>query len=160
MHYGRVLNIPFLKYKKSFAMLGFLIYLSRNIRKFRYARVMKYKKNSVSGKLENLFVRKHKIHWLQIIDASPKSWKDIILKDKRNVKKLVIFNHHIVRKSQTSSLNKLTSKELYLILADANTAKPTARDYFENLFKTSQFNWKKFFFLIHNTTLDTKALRF
>ena len=88
----------------------------------------------------------HKICQLQIIDALPKNWKDIILKDKGNVKNLVIFDHHIVRNSQICSLNKLTSKELYLILVEANTVKPTAQDYFENLFETSQFNWKKCIF--------------
>ena len=87
-----------------------------------------------------------KIYWLQIIDALPKTWKDIILKDKRNAKSLVIFDHHIVRNSQIHSLNKLTSKQLYLILVEANTVKPTAQDYFENLFETSQFNWKKYIF--------------
>ena len=71
----------------------------------------------------------HKIYWLQITDALPKSWKDIILKDKVNAKNLVIFDHHIVRKSQICSLNKLTS-----ILFYTNTVKPTAQDYFENLF--------------------------
>ena len=82
----------------------------------------------------------HKIYWLQIIDALPKTWKDIILKDKGNAKNLVIFDLHIVRNSQTCSLNKLTSKDLYLILVEVNTIKPTAQDYFENVFETSQFN--------------------
>ena len=58
-------------------------------------------------------------------------------------KNLVIFDHHIVRNSIVFSLNNLTSKELYLILVKGNTVKPTAQDYFENLFETSQFNWKK-----------------
>ena len=98
-----------------------------------------------------------KIYWLQIIDALPKSWKDAVLKDKGNAKGLVISDHHIVRKPQICSLNKLTSKELYLILVDANTVKPTAQDYFENLFESSDFNWKKIYFLIRNTTLDTMA---
>ena len=40
-----------------------------------------------------------KIYWLQIIDTFPRSWKDTTLKDKGNPKKLVIFDHHIVRKS-------------------------------------------------------------
>ena len=31
------------------------------------------------------------IHWLQIIDALPKSWKDAILKDKGNAKKISYF---------------------------------------------------------------------
>ena len=95
---------------------------------------------------QNFILKIHKIYWLQIIDALPKTWKDIILKDKRNAKSLVIFDHHIVRNSQIHSLNKPTSKELYLILVEANTVKPTAQDYFKNLFETSQFNWKIFFF--------------
>ena len=67
-----------------------------------------------------------KIYWLQITDAFPNSWKDTILKDKRYVKKLAIFDHDIVEKSQIFSLKKLTSKELYLILVDANPVKSTA----------------------------------
>ena len=55
-----------------------------------------------------------KVYWLQIIDALPK--KDIILKDKGNAKKIVIFNFHILRNSQICSLNKFTSKEFYLTL--------------------------------------------
>ena len=50
----------------------------------------------------------------------------IILKDKENANNLVIFDHHIIRNSQICSLNKVTSKELYLILVEANTVKPTA----------------------------------
>ena len=67
----------------------------------------------------------------------PKTWKDIILKDKGNAKNLVIFDLHIVRNSQIGSLNKLTNKELYLILVEANTVKSTAQDYFHNLIQTS-----------------------
>ena len=81
-----------------------------------------------------------------MIDALPKTWKDIILKNKGNTKNLIIFNHHVVRNSQICSLNKLAGKELYLILVEANTVKLTAQYYFENLFETSQFNWKFFFF--------------
>ena len=69
----------------------------------------------------------HKIYWLQIIDALPKTWKDVILKDKGNAKYLVIFDHHVVRNSQMCSLKK----ELYLILVEAKAVKPTAQDYFE-----------------------------
>ena len=86
------------------------------------------------------------IYWLQIVDALPKSWKDTILKDKGNTKNLVIFDHHNIGKSEICSLNKLTSKELYLILVDANTVKATAQDYFKNLFESSGFNWKKYIF--------------
>ena len=86
------------------------------------------------------------------------------MKDKGNTKNLVIFDHHIVRNSQICGLNKFTNRELYLILVHANTVKPTTQDYFENLFETSQFNWKNIYYNnignirnIRNTTLDTKV---
>ena len=43
-----------------------------------------------------------------IIDVLPKTWKGIILKDKGNVKNLVILNHRIIRKCQIYGFNKLT----------------------------------------------------
>ena len=58
----------------------------------------------------------HKIYWLQNIDALPKPWKDIFLKDKGNTKNLVTFDHRIIRKSQICSLNELTTKEYILFL--------------------------------------------
>ena len=39
----------------------------------------------------------HKINWLQIIDALPKTCKDIILKDKGNARYLGIFEDHIIK---------------------------------------------------------------
>ena len=45
----------------------------------------------------------HKIYCLQIIDALPKTWRYIILKDKGNANNLVIFDHHIVTKYQIYS---------------------------------------------------------
>ena len=76
----------------------------------------------------------------------PRTWKNIILKDKEDAKNLVTFDHDIVRKSQICSLNKLISKELYLFLTDTNTVRPTTQDYFDNFFEASQFNWKKYIF--------------
>ena len=61
-------------------------------------------------KIESHLKDSQKIEWLQIIDALPKSWKDVILKDKGNAKNLVIFDHLIVRTSQICSLQKLTRK--------------------------------------------------
>ena len=69
-------------------------------------------------------------------------------------KELVIFDHDIVRNFEICK--KLTSKEVYLILVEANTGKLTTQDYFKNLFETSQFNWTKIF-LIWNTILHIKA---
>ena len=51
---------------------------------------------------------------------------DIILKDKGNAHNSVIFEYHIVRKSQISSLKKSLLVKSYLILVDAYPVKPTA----------------------------------
>ena len=88
--------------------------------------------------MQRYFKDTHKIYWLQTIDALPKTQKDIFLKGKGNANNLFIFDHHIVRKSQICNLNKLTRKELYIILVDANAVKPTAQDYFEKPFETSR----------------------
>ena len=72
--------------------------------------------------------------------------KILFFKDKGNAKNLVIFDHQIVRKFQICSLNKHTSKDFYLILVGANTVRPIAQDYFENLFESSEFNCKKYIF--------------
>ena len=62
--YARVLNIPFLKYKKSFVTPGFSIYLSWNRIKFcflkykdffRVLRFLKYKKSFLLKKYKKLF---------------------------------------------------------------------------------------------------------
>ena len=44
-----------------------------------------------------------------------------------------IFDHRIARKCQTNSLNKLTSKQLYLILVDANTLHQQCQIFQESL---------------------------
>ena len=79
----------------------------------------------------------HKIYWLQTIAALPKTWKDIVLKDKGNSSNYNIFHHHIRQSQIQISLKKLTSKGLYSILVDANAVKLAAQDYFENVFQTS-----------------------
>ena len=82
----------------------------------------------------------HKRYWLQIIDALPRMWKDMKnvskrMKNKGHIKRLVIFDHDFVGKSQICGLEKRTSRELYPILVNANTVKSTAQNYFENLFE-------------------------
>ena len=64
----------------------------------------------------------------------------------RKCKKKAFSDHPIIGKSQIYVLNKFTSKDLNLILVEANTAKLTPQDYFENHFKIFQFNWKKSIF--------------
>ena len=97
-------------------MIGHLLNDNRNI------------KLSENIKIEFDLKDTHKIYWLQIIDALPRTWKGIILKDKENTKYLVIPDHFSFKKCQIYSLNKLASKDLDLILDDANSVKAAAED--------------------------------
>ena len=55
-------------------------------------------------KIEFHLKNTHKVYQLQIIRALPKTWKDINFKGKWNANNLVIFDQHIVRKSQICSV--------------------------------------------------------
>ena len=73
-------------------------------------------KNGIVKRREDIKVEFHLrniLYCLPKVNALPKTWKDMILKDKGNARNLVLFDHHIVRKFQICSLNKLISKELY-----------------------------------------------
>ena len=103
--------------------------------------------------MEFNFKDTHKICWLQIIDALPETWNDITLKGKENTKSLVTFDHHIVRNSQIHSLNKLTSKELYLILVEANTVLNNILYHNKILFKFGKVTSPRCFFCkLHKTS--------
>ena len=55
----------------------------------------------------------HKIYWLQITDALPKTWRDIILKNKCKAKKIVIFDHHKYENFKFVVLTNLLIKSLF-----------------------------------------------
>ena len=76
-------------------------------------------------------------------------YKSLMLCQKLNIKislgktkgmQKILLSLTTKRNSQICSINKLTSKELYLILVQANAIKLTAKDFFENLFQTFQLN--------------------
>ena len=92
--------------------------------------------------------------WMQIVHALPKSWKKEILENKGNSNNLVIYDHHLIKKSQVYSLNRLDSKELYNILITSIYSKPTSQLYYENSFETL-FEWKNIYLLPRKITLDT-----
>lgn len=92
--------------------------------------------------------------WVQIIDAIPKLWRNIIKQNKDNLD-LVFLDHHLIRNSRILSLNKITSKELYSILISKINNKPSSNLYFEYLFKDNSIEWKKIYMLPHITTNNT-----
>ena len=81
----------------------------------------------------DLIVNK-KFRIVQITHALPSSWKEILQNYTESINNLVIQDHHLIKKHQIFSLNKLNSATLFEILIDANRIKPISQTYFENLF--------------------------
>ena len=106
-------------------------------------------------KTEFDLIEKEKFLIVQITHALPISWKEILRNYTENINNLVFQDHHLIKKHQILSLNKLNSATLYEILIDANNIKPTSQTYFENLFSNFKPDWKSIYLLPRCVTLDT-----
>ena len=77
-----------------------------------------------------------------------------------SINNLVIEDHHLIKKHQILSLNKLNSATLYAILIDANNIKPNSQTHFENLFPNFKSDWKSIYKLPRRMSLDTNLRMF
>ena len=111
-------------------------------------------------KTEFDLIEKEKFLIVQITHALPISWKEILRNYTENINNLVFQDHHLIKKHQILSLNKLNRATLYEILIDANNVKPTSQTYFENLFSNFKPDWKSIYLLPRHVTLDTKLRMF
>ena len=68
---------------------------------------------------------KLKFKWIHLIYLLPKPWIKQIIIDSGNSINLAIQAHHLIKKHQILSLNKLDSKELYNTQLLVNFLKPT-----------------------------------
>ena len=87
------------------------------------------------------------------------NWKTII-KHNCNSANLLLLNHHLIKKSNLISHDKLHSWELYNILVYTSPHKPTSLVYFENLFREQELNWKKIYILPQKVSLDCNVRSF
>ena len=69
---------------------------------------------------------------------------------------LLIKDHILIKKRQVYSITRLDSKELYKLQIILRCKKPTSQSYFENYFKTDDFDWKKIYVIPCIVTIDTK----
>ena len=97
-----------------------------------------------------------KFFWIHLIDAIPMSWKTCILNDKGNPNNLTFYDHHIIKKNQIISVEKLSSKELYSISVYYAESKPTAQIYYEKLLPGVNLDWKKNYILPRKISADTQ----
>ena len=70
---------------------------------------------------------------MQLIHSIPQKWKNTI-KNNRITENLLLLSHHLIKFYILLSLEKLNSKELYLIQITRDVCKPTSQIYFEKHF--------------------------
>ena len=112
--------------------------------------------------------QKYYFKWLQLIHAIPKSWKLPVLNDKKNCKNIIYLNHHLIRNSQISWIEKLIQKnctfhilfwKILFIYCFENTL-PTSPKYFSNIFANLQVEWKYIYLSPRKVSIDTNLRMF
>ena len=91
--------------------------------------------------------------WMQLIHSIPQKWKNTI-KNNRISENLLFLNHHVIKCNILLSLEKLNSKELYLIQLTRDFCKPTSQIYFEKYFNDGVRDWKYIYILPCIVTSD------
>ena len=90
---------------------------------------------------------------MQLIHSIPQKWKNTI-KNNRISENLFFLNHHLIKCNILLSLEKLNSKELYLIQLTRDFCKPTSQIYFEKYFNDGVLDWKYIYILPRIATYD------
>ena len=67
---------------------------------------------------------------IQLVLTTPNHWKETLTENTTNSQNLSYVNHHLIKSSQTHSVEKLTAKDLYLISLQDETATPTSQKKF------------------------------
>ena len=106
-------------------------------------------------KTEFDLIENQKFPIVQITHDRPSSWKEVLRNYTESINNLVIQDHHLIKRHQIFSLNKLSSATLYEILIDANKIKPTSQTYFQNLFPNFRPDLKSIYLIPRRVTLDT-----
>ena len=78
-------------------------------------------------KTEFDLIENEKFLVVQIAHALPISWKEILQNYTESINNLVIQDHHLIKKHQILSLNKLNSATLYEILIDSDKIESTSQ---------------------------------
>ena len=97
--------------------------------------------------------------WMQLINAIPLNWK-LIIKHNRSSENLLFLNHHLIKKKNLVSLDKLRCRELYNVLVYTSLHKPTSQVYFKNLFREQELHWKEIYILPRKVMSDHFNIKF
>ena len=100
-----------------------------------------------SIKYECNLTDKEKFRWLQLVQVIPKLWVEALNKDIVLSANLVIYDHNLIKNCQLCTLDKLLSKELYIVSLCSMYEKRTSQSYYEKLLETTYLNWKEIYIL-------------
>ena len=75
-----------------------------------------------------------KSYWRQIIYTISCAWKEIILECGNSISNRIINEHQLIKKHQIYCLEKLNSRELYVMQLILKVEKPTTQTYSEENF--------------------------
>ena len=92
---------------------------------------------------------------MQLTSAIPEGLKFIIKETHKSTTNLIIHDHHIIKSSIISTLEKLSSTEIYAILISKVQNKPSSNFYFESLFDDNDIDCATIFMLPRFTTYNT-----
>ena len=93
--------------------------------------------------------------WITLVHVIPSHWKKTPSENTTNSQNLSYLSHNLVKSNQIHSVEKLTSKELYSISLQHETATPTSEKYFESMFRDLTLQWKRIYTLPRITTIDS-----
>ena len=141
---GNTINFKYFSEKG----INYFIHLLNNDGYFKTWTVIKAEHNLS----ENLYFQ-----WMQLIHAIPLEWKQNVKNNISDSANLLTLNHHIIFNSRILSAEKLSSKEIYLILIHNLKRKPTSQSYFENTFPNDTLDWKSIYLLPRKVTICTKS---
>ena len=108
------------------------------------------------GKNDTFFFK-----WRQILDAIPREWKGIIVRDRDAMEiSNLIPEPHLQVISRRLILSKLSGKEVYIILINKMWEKPTSEEKIEQELGETDLIWSKIYMLGRRITLDSYSRQF
>jgi len=97
--------------------------------------------------------------WIQILSAIPNCWKNN-LKENAPLNVTIIHTQHTLQVTRILPLNKLSSKQCYIILTYNLKAPPTSQQKISEILDSNNIDWPTVYPLGNRTTIDSYSRMF
>ena len=97
--------------------------------------------------------------WIQILSAIPNRWKNN-LKENAPLNVTIIHTQHTLQVTRILPLNKLSSKQCYIILTHNLKAPPTSQQKISEILDSNNIDWPTVYPLGNRTTIDSYSRMF